>query len=162
MSTAPNTLAIGTAMRERGLPPAALMLEVTESVALADVHFAADRLRELAARGVSLSIDDFGTGYASLSQLHELPVSEIKIDVSFVRRVGTPEGRRMLQAIVNLAKALRLRTVAEGVEDADGAQALVILGVDVLQGYHLCRPAPAAELEAMPFLSDPEPAGERA
>ena len=129
--------------------PDEVVLEVTESVALMDVEYAEERLKYLAAAGFTLSIDDFGTGYASLSQLHELPVGELKIDISFVRRVFTPEGLRMVQAIVNLAQALHLRTVAEGIEDERTARALAELGVDVLQGYHFGRPCNAEELDVL-------------
>jgi diguanylate cyclase (GGDEF)-like protein len=135
------------------LDPHSLVLEVTESVALMDVEFAEDRLRQLAEAGFTLAIDDFGTGYASLSQLHELPIGELKIDISFVRRVHTMEGLRMTQGIVSLAQALRLRTVAEGVEDDRTAGVLRELGVDVLQGYHFARPCPAAELSALPLFA---------
>jgi diguanylate cyclase (GGDEF)-like protein len=131
------------------IPPAALVLEITESVALMDVEFAEERLRQLAVAGFTLSIDDFGTGYASLSQLHDLPVRELKIDISFVRRIHTPEGLRMVQAIVNLAEALHLRTVAEGVEDAASAATLRALGVSMLQGYHFARPCTAPEFEQL-------------
>lgn len=135
-----------------GLAPDALVLEVTESVALIDVEFAEERLRQLAAAGFTLALDDFGTGYASLSQLHELPIGELKIDISFVRRIHTPEGLRLAQGIVSLAQALGLRTVAEGVEDETTAQTLRELGVDVLQGYHFGRPCPAGEFAAMPLF----------
>lgn len=140
-------------VEEYGLDPHALVLEITESVALMDVEFAEERLRQLAGAGFTLSIDDFGTGYASLSQLHELPISELKIDISFVRRMHSEEGRRMTQGIVSMAQALRLRTVAEGVEDEATAQVLRELGVDLLQGYHFSRPCPASELEGLPLLA---------
>jgi len=138
------------------LDPRSLVLEVTESVALMDVEFAEDRLRQLSSAGFTLAIDDFGTGYASLSQLHELPIGELKIDISFVRRVHTMEGLRMTQGIVSLAQALRLRTVAEGVEDENTAGVLRGLGVDVLQGYHFARPCPASELLALPLFAKGE------
>jgi diguanylate cyclase (GGDEF)-like protein/PAS domain S-box-containing protein len=141
-----------------GIAPGALVLEVTESVALMDVEFAEDRLRQLAGAGFTLSIDDFGTGYASLSQLHDLPIGELKVDISFVRRVHTPEGMRMAQAIVNLAQALHLRTVAEGVEDEATASTLRRLGVDILQGYHFARPCPADEFVALPLFAGVLPA----
>ncbi len=137
-----------------GIPHDALILEVTESVALMDVEFAEDRLRQLSGAGFMLSIDDFGTGYASLSQLHELPVGELKIDISFIRRVNTAEGLRMVQAIVNLAQALSLRTVAEGIEDNGTATLLRDLGVDLLQGYHFGKPCPAAEFESGPLFAN--------
>jgi diguanylate cyclase (GGDEF)-like protein/PAS domain S-box-containing protein len=134
------------------LPPRALVLEVTESVALIDVEFAEERLRQLAVAGFTLALDDFGTGYASLSQLHELPIGELKIDISFVRRIHTVEGLRLAQGIVSLAQALGLRTVAEGVEDEASAQTLRELGVDVLQGYHFGHPCPAEEFVELPIF----------
>ena len=142
-----------------GLPAAALILEVTESVALMEVECAEERLRQLVQAGFTLSIDDFGTGYASLSQLHELPVGELKVDISFVQRVHTPDGLRILQAIVNLARALGLRTVAEGVEDEATASTLMQLEVDVLQGYHLGKPCPAEDFEKLPFFAGNPAAG---
>ncbi len=135
-----------------GLDTRHIVLEITESVALLDVEFAEERLRQLAQAGFTLAIDDFGTGYASLSQLHELPIGELKIDISFVRRIHTEEGLRMAQGIVSMAQALRLRTVAEGVEDEATAQVLRALGVDLLQGYHFGRPCPAEELQEQPLL----------
>ncbi len=140
-----------------GLDPRSLVLEVTESVALMDVEFADARLRQLSQAGFTLAIDDFGTGYASLSQLHELPIGELKVDISFVRRVHTAEGLRMAQGIVSLAQALRLRTVAEGVEDEATARVLREIGVDMLQGYHFARPCPAVELEALPLFAPTAP-----
>ncbi len=136
------------------LPTSAIVLEITESVALLEVEFAEERLRQLVDAGFILSIDDFGTGYASLSQLHELPVQELKIDISFVQRVHTPDGLRILQAIVQLGRALGLRTVAEGVEDAQTATTLRELEVDTLQGYHFGRPVPARVLEELPAFAD--------
>ena len=138
------------------LHPRNLVLEVTESVALMDVEFAEDRLRQLSKAGFTLAIDDFGTGYASLSQLHELPIGELKIDISFVRRLHTVEGLRMTQGIISLAQALRLRTVAEGVEDEDTARLLRELGVNALQGYHYARPCPASEFSALPLFASSE------
>lgn len=135
------------------LPPGALVLEVTESVAVMDVDFAETRLRELAAAGFSLSIDDFGTGYASLSQLHELPIGEVKIDISFVRRVHTDDGLRMAQGIVGMAHALQLRTVAEGVEDEQTARVMQEIGVDLMQGNYFARPGPSGELLGLPLFA---------
>lgn len=136
------------------LPTSAVVLEITESVALLEVEFAEERLRQLVEAGFTLSIDDFGTGYASLSQLHELPVQELKIDISFVQRVHTPDGLRILQAIVQLGRALGLRTVAEGVEDIQTVNTLRDLDVDALQGYHFGRPVPARVLEELPAFTD--------
>ena len=137
-----------------GLDPRSLVLEVTESVALMDVEFAEARLRQLSQAGFTLAIDDFGTGYASLSQLHELPIGELKVDISFVRRVRSAEGLRMAQGIISLAQALRLRTVAEGVEDEATAEVLRGIGVDALQGYHFARPCPPSEFILLPLFTD--------
>ena len=136
-----------------GLDPRAVVLEITESAAMVDVTFAQLRLRQLVDVGYTLAIDDFGTGYSSLSQLHELPIGELKIDISFVRRIHSAEGLRMAQGIIGLAKALNLRTVAEGVEDEATAQVLREIGSDVLQGYHYARPCPAGDLVAMPLFA---------
>lgn len=142
-------------IQRHGLPPTAVVLEITESVALLEVEFAEERLSQLVTAGFTLSIDDFGTGYASLSQLHELPVQELKIDISFVQRADTPDGLRILQAIVQLAHALGLRTVAEGVEDDQSVRTLRSLEVDVLQGYHFGRPVPAHLIDALPEFTPP-------
>jgi len=144
-------------MQFYGVPHTAVTLEITESVAMMDVEFAEERLRQLSAAGFTLSIDDFGTGYASLSQLHELPVGELKIDISFIRRIHTPEGLRMVQAILSMAQALELRTVAEGIEDENTAVILRKLGVDLLQGYHLGRPCTADEFIALPLFNSAAP-----
>lgn len=140
-------------MASYDVPHTAVTLEITESVAMMDVQFAEERLRQISAAGFTLSIDDFGTGYASLSQLHDLPVGELKIDISFVRRIHTPEGLRMVQAIVSMAQALELRTVAEGIEEEATAVILRKLGVDLLQGYHLGRPCTADEFVASALYS---------
>jgi EAL domain-containing protein (putative c-di-GMP-specific phosphodiesterase class I) len=129
------------------LPPDSIVLEVTESLALLDVEHAAERLQELKQAGFRLAIDDFGTGYSSLSQLHEMQVDELKIDISFVRRLDDPRGLSMVQAIINLARALNLKTVAEGVETPAAADKLRELGVDCLQGFHFAQAMPRPEFE---------------
>ena len=140
-------------LQSYGLQPGGIVLEITESVALADVANADERLRQLAQAGFTLSIDDFGTGYASLSQLHDLPIGELKIDISFVRRLHTDDGYRMVQGILGLAKALRLSTVAEGVEDVGSAQLLSQMGVDQLQGYYFARPCAAEAFVRLPLFT---------
>ena len=134
--------------RSHGIEPGRITLEITESLALLDVEYSAERLKELREAGFRLSIDDFGTGYSSLSQLHELPVHELKIDMAFVRRILTPQGARLIQTIVGMASTLGLETVAEGVEDQAVADILRDMGVDILQGWHFGRPMPAEELGA--------------
>lgn len=130
-----------------GIEPGRIMLEITESVAMSEVDFAMDRLRDLHEAGFKLGVDDFGVGYSSLSQLHEMPVDEIKIDISFTRRVLEPQGVRLIQAIVGMAQALHISTVAEGVEDAEAARILTELGVHRLQGYHFGKPMPEQVFE---------------
>lgn len=134
--------------RAAGIPPQRIMLEITESLAMSEVDYAMERLRGLHGAGFKLAIDDFGVGYSSLSQLHEMPVDELKIDMSFTHRVLQPQGARLIEAIAGLARALDLSIVAEGVEDGETARRLVALGVGQLQGYHFGRPMPAAEFEA--------------
>jgi len=88
------------------------------------------------------TIDDFGTGYSSLSQLHDMPVNEVKIDISFVRRIHTTQGMRVIQAIVQMASAMHLECVAEGIEDSATADILTNLGVNTLQGFFFGKPMP--------------------
>jgi diguanylate cyclase (GGDEF)-like protein/PAS domain S-box-containing protein len=129
-----------------GLKPERITLEITESIALLDVEYASERLKDLKQAGFRLSIDDFGTGYSSLSQLHELPLHELKIDMAFVRRIHEPQGARLIQTIIGMALSLGLETVAEGVEDGDVGIRLRDMGVDVLQGWHYGKPMSADHL----------------
>jgi diguanylate cyclase (GGDEF)-like protein len=142
-----------TELANSGLVPADIVLEVTESVALLDVANASERLDDLHHIGFHIALDDFGTGYSALSQLHEMPVNELKIDISFVRRIHEPSGYSMTLAIIQLAKALGLETIAEGVEDEATAHKLRSMGVDYLQGYHFSKPMPRAEFETWLFGS---------
>jgi diguanylate cyclase (GGDEF)-like protein len=130
-----------------GIEPGRIMLEITESVAMSEVDYAETRLRALHDAGFKLAVDDFGIGYSSLSQLHEMPVDELKIDISFTRRAREPQGARLLQAIVGMAQALHFHIVAEGVEDAETAEILEKMGIHSFQGYHFGKPMPAADFE---------------
>ena len=130
-----------------GIPVAVVDLEITESVAMEEAEHTAKRLAELSAAGFGISIDDFGTGYSSLSQLHAMPANKIKIDISFVRRAHADQGRQLIQAIVKIASAFRLQTVAEGVETPEIAAALADQNVDLLQGYHFGRPMEGEQFE---------------
>lgn len=125
--------------------PDRIMLEITESIALSDVSFARERIAELDSLGFGISIDDFGVGYSSLSQLHEIPADELKLDISFVRRIHEKSGLSMATAIISIAKSLDLACVAEGVEDARTADLLTALGVEMLQGYHFAKPMPTED-----------------
>lgn len=129
------------------IAPDLIILEITESVAMLDVEHAAERLQEIREAGFKIALDDFGTGYSSLSQLHEMHIDELKIDISFVRRLHEPNGLSMAQAIINLARALHMQTVAEGVETEEAADLLCEMGADYLQGFHFAKPMPVDEFE---------------
>ncbi|MCV2396300.1 EAL domain-containing protein [Actinotalea sp. M2MS4P-6] len=132
-----------TALERAGLPADSLLVEVTEDSFLADPERARMVLHELRAHGVQVAIDDYGSGFSSLAYLRDLPVQELKMDRAFVAPVASDERSRMIvQTTTQMARALGLRFVAEGVEDAIAVGELVPLGVDVLQGYHIARPMP--------------------
>ena len=125
------------------VPPHLLDLEITETIIMTDPTRARRVLTELADMGVTLSIDDFGTGYSSLAYLRDLPVHQLKIDRAFVEdMVGDSDDAVIVRAVVDLARNLGLRTVAEGVEDLATWEQLSRLGCDSAQGYFLARPLP--------------------
>ena len=129
------------------VPASALQLEVTEGSLFADSARARLTLKRLDALGVSLSLDDFGTGWSSLVQLRQLPVSEIKVDRSFVgRMVEDPRDHAIVCSVVDLARGLGMRVIAEGVEDDATWQRLSAMGCDGAQGWWLSRALPAQEL----------------
>ena len=130
------------------VPADRLVLEVTEDSFLAEPERARAILLEMREHGLQVAIDDYGTGFSSLAYLRDLPVQELKIDRSFVNNIGADLRSRMIVAsTIQMAHALDMRIVAEGVEDAETAAQLVDLGADVLQGYHFARPIPAAQVE---------------
>ena len=147
---------VAEVLRETGVAPETLCLEVTESALMTDVAAAADTLSALKALGVRLAVDDFGVGHASLKQLKELlPVDVLKIDKSFVDGLTTDlEDRAIVEAVIILAASLGLDTVAEGVEHAEQAAALRDLHCRLAQGYHFSRPVQA---DAISALLDAEP-----
>jgi len=129
------------ALEEADIPPSRLKLEVTESTLMADPVVARSVLQRLDQSGVEISIDDFGTGYSSLAYLADLPVSEVKIDQSFVGRMAEGSSETVIvSSTIDLAHHLRLRATAEGVEDAALLPDLEQLGCDAVQGYAICRP----------------------
>jgi EAL domain-containing protein (putative c-di-GMP-specific phosphodiesterase class I) len=138
---------ISAVLAESGVPPQALVLEVTEGAVMADYVAAADILTRLRIRGVQLSIDDFGTGHASLLSLLRLPFSELKIDQTFVRTcLRDPEAPKIIRAVVSLARELGLRLVAEGIETEPVAEKLAQLGCHIGQGYLFAPPLSHAGL----------------
>ena len=140
---------VEAALRTANLPAAALTLELTESSVMADPQRSLTVLNRLHALGVHLAIDDFGTGYSSLAYLKRLPGDELKIDKSFVAHMATDADDTMIvRSTIDLAHNLGLSTVAEGVEDEETWALVTNLGCDSIQGYHLARPMPAAEMTA--------------
>jgi len=133
-----------------GLPARWLELELTESILIQDTHDAMSRLHALAALGVALSIDDFGTGYSSLAYLKKFPISKLKIDRSFVTGLPADEGdRAIVSATIGMARGLKLKVVAEGVENIAQRDYLASLGCESFQGF-LCAPGlPAGEFEQL-------------
>ncbi len=136
------------ALDQSGLPAEALTLEITESVLAREEM--SSILEEIAEEGVQLALDDFGTGYSSLSLLQHLTVHTLKIDRSFIRSVEVgPERRAFVRAIVELAQALHLPVVAEGIEAAGQAEELLRLGCGLGQGFYFAKPLEARELETL-------------
>ncbi|WP_432839222.1 putative bifunctional diguanylate cyclase/phosphodiesterase [Dactylosporangium sp. CA-092794] len=144
------TLYVQQTLAHTGLAPQLLTLEITESLLSEDADVAASRLAELKQLGVRLAVDDFGTGYSSLSRLHAFPIDILKIPKPFVDGVARgPERSALARAILDLAVALGLQVVAEGIEDAGQARELRRLGCPVGQGFHFSRPVPAVEFAAL-------------
>jgi len=130
-----------------GLPPGALLVEVTEDSFVSEPERARELLLELRSRHVEVAIDDYGTGFSSLAYLRDLPVQELKVDRSFVDTVlSDPRSRVIVDSTTQMAHAMGLRLVAEGVEDEATAEALTGMGVDLLQGYHVARPMPSDQV----------------
>jgi diguanylate cyclase (GGDEF)-like protein len=139
---------VGALLRRYGTPARRITLEVTESVLMTDPARAMEVLGELRGLGVQLALDDFGTGWSSLTHLQRMPVHEIKIDRSFVAAMATEaNSAAIVSSTVDLAHALGLRVVAEGIEDEATWRRLRAVGCDAAQGYHLSRPIPAGEFE---------------
>jgi predicted signal transduction protein with EAL and GGDEF domain/DNA-binding NarL/FixJ family response regulator len=131
-----------------GVPHRSIQLEITETGLMKDLQNVIPSLHRLNEIGVEISIDDFGTGYSSLAYLTTLPISELKIDRSFVRDLGiTPQSSAVVTAIIALARSLGLRVIAEGVENLRQMEVLHRLGCGVMQGFLFSRPIPADELE---------------
>ena len=132
-------------IKDYPIKPQQIKLEITESLAQINVTRAREVLESLRVQGFLLSLDDFGTGYSSLSHLHNLPIDEIKIDMSFVKRFENKDGRIMLETIVAMGHALCLELVAEGIESEDCVLVMKALGIERLQGYYFSKPLPWSE-----------------
>ncbi|MFF2366055.1 putative bifunctional diguanylate cyclase/phosphodiesterase [Streptomyces sp. NPDC058122] len=141
--------AVAARLARHGVPAGALQLEITEHVLLEDPQRAADTLAALTGHGVKMSLDDFGTGYSSLVHLRRLPVSELKIDRSFVARLAVDaEDAEIVRCTVDLAHSLGLLVVAEGVEDDETWERLRDLGCDAVQGWLVAAAMPPDEATA--------------
>ncbi len=142
---------VARVLHETGVAPDAIWLEITESTLMRDAESAVGALTALRGLGVHLSVDDFGSGYSSLAYLQQLPVEALKIDRTFVDRVGDDDGSgAIVEAVAGLAHALKLKTVAEGIETREQLRLVRAQGVDVGQGYLFGRPQPAAAYGDLP------------
>ena len=146
-------------LRETGLDPRSLELELTESVLMKRAESAASILRALRERGVQVALDDFGTGFSSLSYLRKFPVDALKIDQSFVRQISTAgDDTTIVRAVIALGRSLKLRVVAEGVEELAELEFLRAHHCDEAQGYYFSRPVPAPEFVSLLRAARPSPA----
>lgn len=142
-------------IRRTGADPGDLVFEITETALMTDVRAGAEFARSLAGLGCGLAIDDFGTGFGSLVYLKNLPITQLKIDVEFVRDLATNRANRaVVEAIVRLARAFNVRTVAEGIENDATLECVRAVGVDFGQGFYVGRPAPIEPLPGPHTVSD--------
>ena len=142
---------VAAAVTDSGIEAKYLMLELTESIVIDNIKDTIDKMLQIQAMGITISIDDFGTGYSSLTYLKQLPLSQLKIDQSFVRDILIDASDKVIvEAIIALAHKLGLEVIAEGVETREQLQLLQQQGCEKFQGYYFCKPMPAEEV----FLSD--------
>jgi diguanylate cyclase (GGDEF)-like protein len=156
----PNIVAdVAAALADSGLPAAALVLEITETVLMHDTEATISRLTALKALGVRLAVDDFGTGYSSLRYLRRFPIDILKMAKPFVDGLdtGDDEGRALARAIVDLASSLKLACIAEGIEAGAQADVLHDLGCGMGQGFHFARPMASDAMTAL--IAEPPGAG---
>jgi EAL domain-containing protein (putative c-di-GMP-specific phosphodiesterase class I) len=138
------------ALAGSGLDPGLLYLEITETLMVVDEARVTRSLRQLKAHGVRLAVDDFGTGYSSLGSLRQFPVDFVKIDRVFVSGIEhNPQDAVVLAGIIDLAHAMKLRVVAEGVETRGERDRLQSMGCDLAQGYLFARPMPAGDAASL-------------
>ena len=152
-------------LAESGAAPSSLCIEITETLLMQDTPATIDTLNRLRKLGVSLAIDDFGTGYSSLSYLRRLPVTVLKIDQSFILELGLdPQGATIVASVIDLAHALGMECVAEGVESEVHLATLARLGCDEMQGFLFSPAVPADEATALlgrRFVTPASPAPKR-
>ncbi|AZQ13102.1 Phytochrome-like protein cph2 [Shewanella khirikhana] len=144
---------------ETGMPVENLALEITEGVLMKELHVARDHLRQLKSMGVQVAIDDFGTGYSSLAYLRHFDVNVLKIDRSFLIDIAdNPADQAIVSSIIELARNLKLKVVAEGIETEEQLEQVFRRGCHVIQGYYFAKPMPRDDLDAFLGLSDPDEA----
>jgi len=152
---------VGKVLDETGVPPGDIALEITETALIEGVRGPMVALGELKKMGMSIVLDDFGTGFSSLSYLDRFPIDTLKIDRAFVSQLEGPTAPApIVTAIVGMARALAVETVAEGVETAEQTAAVTALGCSYAQGYFFARPAPAEQITAL--MRDDQPLRDRA
>jgi EAL domain-containing protein (putative c-di-GMP-specific phosphodiesterase class I) len=145
-------------LEETGIDGDSLRLEITESDIMENADFAGKIIEQLRDRHIQLSIDDFGTGYSSLSYLHRLPIDHLKIDRSFVMRIGeNGKNTEIISAIIALAKSLKMHTIAEGVETEEQLAEIKKLDCTFAQGYLFSRPIDAASAKNLLITGLPSP-----
>jgi diguanylate cyclase len=133
-----------------GVAPTAIDLEITESLVMEDIKENIEKLKAIRELGVNIAVDDFGTGYSSLGYLAQLPVQSLKIDRSFIVKIGRdPNAMTLVSTIISLAHSLHLKVIAEGVETEEQAKFLRLLRCDQMQGYLFSKPLPLAEITAL-------------
>jgi diguanylate cyclase (GGDEF)-like protein len=137
-------------LRQTGIAPSYLELELTESVMLENMEICLRHMTVLRAEGVHFSLDDFGTGYSSLSMVHRLPIDTIKIDRAFIQGLQhQPSSQPVIRSIMTLAEIIRARVIAEGVEEEEEVLQMIAAGCRYFQGFYFSKPLPAAEIEAL-------------
>ncbi|MGZ8710851.1 MAG: putative bifunctional diguanylate cyclase/phosphodiesterase, partial [Thermoanaerobaculia bacterium] len=138
---------VQAALDAAGLPPSALEVEITETTAMQNAESSINIMRDLRALGISIAIDDFGTGFSSLSYLKGFPLSAVKVDRTFIRDIPEDEGDvAIVTAALGIARSLRLRVIAEGVETSEQFAYLRRMEWDEAQGYYFSRPGTADEM----------------
>jgi EAL domain-containing protein (putative c-di-GMP-specific phosphodiesterase class I) len=147
---------VQSALDDSGLPASSLELEITETTAMQNADASVEVLHALRDIGVGISIDDFGMGYSSLNYLKRFPITAVKIDRAFVSDLVTDEGdAAIVSAVIGMARSLRLRVIAEGVENAEQFAFLRSRHCDEAQGFYFARPVPADEFTRMLASSEP-------
>lgn len=141
---------VAEAVRQTALDPSTLTLELTESVLTQDVDLVVDKFHSLKRLGVRIAIDDFGTGYSSLGYLQRFPIDTIKIDKSFIDRLGRAAGgSALVKAIIAMSRTFNLKAIAEGIESEGQVSMLRELGCPTGQGYHFAEPLGVDQMSAL-------------